>query len=58
MLACSIVGGPETVRRGLIELRERTGADELMVVSDMFDPALRLRSFELIAEAANSLTEG
>ena len=29
-----------------------TGADELMVVSDVYDHALRLRSFELIAEAA------
>lgn len=58
MLGCSITGSPQTVRRGLIDLRERTGADELMVVSDMFDPALRLRSFKLIAEAANSLVEG
>src|SRR3546814_18684394 len=41
MLACSIVGGPQTVRRSLLALRERTGADELMVVSDIFDPALR-----------------
>ena len=29
----------------------RTGADELMIVSDMFDPNKRLRSFELIAQA-------
>src|SRR3546814_7778558 len=58
MLACSIVGGPQTVRRSLLALRERTGADELMVVSDIFDPALRLRSFQLIAEAANSLADG
>ncbi len=50
MLACSVVGGPETVRAGLAALRERTGADELMVVSDLYDPALRLRSFELIAQ--------
>ncbi len=57
MLGCSIIGSPQTVRRGLIDLRERTGADELMVVSDIFDPALRLRSFKLIAEAANSLAE-
>ena len=38
MLACSIVGGPETVRAGLRALVERTGADELMIVSDMYDP--------------------
>ena len=52
MLACSVIGGPETVEAGLRALVERTGADELMVVSDVYDPAARLRSFELIAEAA------
>ncbi len=51
MLACSIVGGPETVRDGMQAFVERTGADELMVVSDVFDPALRRRSFGIIAEA-------
>lgn len=52
MLALSIVGGPRTVRRGLEALADRTRADELMIVSDVFDPVERLRSFELIAEAA------
>jgi luciferase family oxidoreductase group 1 len=52
MLACSIVGSADTVRSGIRQFVERTGADELMVVSDIFDPALRLRSFEMIAEAA------
>lgn len=51
VLACSIVGGPETVRAGMQAFVARTGADELMVVSDVFDPALRRRSFGLIAEA-------
>lgn len=51
MLSCSIVGGPDTVRSGLQALIERTSADELMVVSDMFDPQKRLRSFEIIREA-------
>lgn len=52
MLARSIVGSPETVRRGIAALVEETRADELIVVSDVYDHALRLRSFELIAEAA------
>ncbi len=51
MLACSIVGGPQTVRAGMQAFVERTQADELMVVSDVFDPALRQRSFGIIAEA-------
>jgi luciferase family oxidoreductase group 1 len=54
MLACSIVGGPATVRAGIDALVARTGADELMVVSDVFDQAKRLRSFEIIAEAAGA----
>lgn len=52
MLSCSIVGGPDTVRAGIRAFLDRTRADELMVVSDVFDPALRLRSFEIIADAA------
>jgi alkanesulfonate monooxygenase SsuD/methylene tetrahydromethanopterin reductase-like flavin-dependent oxidoreductase (luciferase family) len=55
MLPCSIVGGPATVREGLAAFRERTGAAELMIVSDLYDSALRRRSFEIIAEAAREL---
>jgi luciferase family oxidoreductase group 1 len=55
MLSCSIIGGPETVREGIRALLERTRADELMIVSDVYDLDLRLRSFELIAQAASAL---
>jgi alkanesulfonate monooxygenase SsuD/methylene tetrahydromethanopterin reductase-like flavin-dependent oxidoreductase (luciferase family) len=51
MLACTVVGSPETVRRGLRAFAETTGADELMVTSQIFDHAARLRSYELVAEA-------
>ena len=54
MLGRSIVGSPETVRTGIETLVAETGADELMVVSDVYDHATRLRSFELIAEAARA----
>ena len=50
-LARSIVGAPATVRAGIEALAEETGADELMIVSDVYDHTARLRSFELIAEA-------
>lgn len=50
MLACSVVGSSRTVSSGLAKLVEETGADELMIVSDVFDPAKRLRSLELIAQ--------
>ena len=52
MLARSIVGSTNTVRAGLESLIAETGADELIVVSDVYDHSLRLRSVELIAEAA------
>ena len=52
MLARSIVGSPDTVRAGIDALVAETGADELMIVSDVYDHATRLRSFELIANAA------
>jgi luciferase family oxidoreductase group 1 len=48
-LACSIVGGPETIRRGLQAFAESTGADELMVTAQIFDHAARRHSFEILA---------
>lgn len=58
MLACSIVGSPETVRAGMESLVKLTGADELMVVSHIFDHASRRRSYELVADAASSVISG
>jgi luciferase family oxidoreductase group 1 len=50
-LSRSIVGSPATVHAGIEALVAETGADELMIVSDVFDHAARLRSFALIAAA-------
>ncbi len=49
MLACSFVGSAETVRRGLEGFTQRTGADELMVASAIWDHRARLRSYEILA---------
>lgn len=51
MLRCSAVGTPEQVRAGLERIVAETGADELMLVSDCYDPEARLRSLTLTAEA-------
>jgi alkanesulfonate monooxygenase SsuD/methylene tetrahydromethanopterin reductase-like flavin-dependent oxidoreductase (luciferase family) len=51
MLARSIVGTPDTVGAGLAALCAETKADELMVVSDIYDHDARLHSYELIAAA-------
>jgi len=50
--ATQVIGSPETVRRGLAGLLEVTAADELMLTTMVFDPANRLRSFELVAALA------
>jgi luciferase family oxidoreductase group 1 len=50
MLDVAIIGSRETVKRGIERLLERTQADELMVVSDMYDQDKRRRSFGIIAE--------
>ncbi|CAN7385012.1 hypothetical protein ASF11_08620 [Acidovorax sp. Leaf76] len=54
-LAAAVIGGPETVRAGLAQLAESTQADEFMLVSDLYDPALRLRSLEIAAQAHAAL---
>jgi luciferase family oxidoreductase group 1 len=50
-LAAAVIGGPQTVREGLAALLQATDADELMLVCDIFDPALRLRSLDIAAAA-------
>ncbi len=51
VLSCSAIGGPDTVARGLQAFIERTGANELMVTSQIFDHAARLRSYEIAMKA-------
>lgn len=54
-LSCSVVGSPETVRRGLQALVDKTGADELIMAGQIFDHKARLRSFEIAAQAAREV---
>jgi len=51
MLKRSVVGSPDSVRAGLRAFVDETKVDEVMVVSDVFDHQMRLRSLELIAKA-------
>jgi luciferase family oxidoreductase group 1 len=50
MLKYSIVGSPETVRRELESFGALTKADELMIVSSIYDHSARIRSYELVAD--------
>ncbi|MBT2325939.1 LLM class flavin-dependent oxidoreductase [Variovorax paradoxus] len=52
VLSCSAVGSRDTVRAGLQSFVDRTGADELMITSQVFDHEARLRSYEILAEIA------
>jgi luciferase family oxidoreductase group 1 len=56
-LSSAVVGGPQTVRRGLDDFVARTGADELMVTANIFDHEKRKRSFEIIAEVHGAMPE-
>jgi luciferase family oxidoreductase group 1 len=49
-LTCSVVGSPETIKRGLAAFIARTGADEIMVAGHIYDHAARVRSYEIAAE--------
>ena len=50
MLKYSFVGSRETVRRELQEFLALTGADELMIVTSLYDHAARMRSYQIVAE--------
>ena len=50
-LDMAVIGGPGTVRQGFAQIQQSTEADELILVSDVYDPALRLRSMEIAAQA-------
>lgn len=53
MLKYSIVGSRETVRRGLDQLVRLTQADELMIVTSVYDHAARVRSYEIVADVVS-----
>lgn len=49
MTVCSAVGSPDAVGQALEAIAESTGADELIVTSQVYEHGARLRSFELVA---------
>ena len=54
-LACAVVGDAATVQDGIRDFIARHRPDELLVTANVFDHAARLRSFEMVAAAANLL---
>ena len=53
-----VVGDPRTVRARIEELAEHTAADEVMVTTNVYDHAERLRSYERLAEVFDIVTPG
>ena len=49
-LGNQVIGGPESVRRGLEDLLDRTAADEIMVTTMVHEHEDRMRSYEIVAE--------
>lgn len=54
-LAAAIVGSTSTVKAGLERLIAETAADEIIVVTDTYDPADRLHSYQLVAGVRKEL---
>ncbi|MEO7086919.1 MAG: LLM class flavin-dependent oxidoreductase [Gemmatimonadaceae bacterium] len=54
-LSAACVGSHETMRAKLGAFIERTGADELIVATQIFDHQARLRSYEITAEIQREL---
>jgi len=52
---CAFVGSRATVREELRRFIDLTRADEVMVVSAIYDQAARLRSYEILAEVVGDL---
>lgn len=50
VLSCAAIGSRDTVKRILNAFIEQTGADELMITSQIFDHSTRLRSYEITAD--------
>ena len=57
VLSCSAIGSPATVARGLAAFVERTGVDEVMITSAIYDHEARKRSIAIAAEAMSELKQ-
>jgi luciferase family oxidoreductase group 1 len=50
-LACSAIGSPATVAKGMQDFITRTAADELIIASQVFEHRARLRSYEIASHS-------
>ncbi len=57
-LSCTAIGSPASVQAALQRFIAQTGADELMITSNIFDQDARLRSYEIAAQAFAGMAGG
>lgn len=55
VLSCTAIGDASTVEHVIRQFIARTGADELIITTNMFDHQARLRSYEIVAGLRDSL---
>ena len=55
MLAYSFIGSPEKIKVELSDFAGKTGIDEIMVTSHIYDHQAKLKSYRLFAEALNQM---
>jgi alkanesulfonate monooxygenase SsuD/methylene tetrahydromethanopterin reductase-like flavin-dependent oxidoreductase (luciferase family) len=55
MLAYSFIGSKETLKTKLDAFVEKTGVNEIMATSHIFDQRARLHSYELFSQVINEL---
>jgi alkanesulfonate monooxygenase SsuD/methylene tetrahydromethanopterin reductase-like flavin-dependent oxidoreductase (luciferase family) len=56
VLTCAAIGSRDTVKSVMQDFIQQTGADELMITSQIFDHAARLRSYQITAEIHAALS--
>ncbi len=55
MLTYSFIGSPETVKKQISQFIEKTGSDEVMIASYIYDKDERLKSYRLFSDMMNEL---
>lgn len=58
LTASYMIGGPSSIREQLQAVIDKTGADELIVTSPIFDPAARRQSYKILAGVGSCLRFG
>ena len=55
MLAYSFIGGPETIKKKMESFLARTGVDEIMATSHLYDHNARVHSYEILAQVLGEM---